>query len=129
MGLGSAGFSCRFRASQGRWELAEAPGAAEVGAQGVGGGTGLPEGGARAGVSGDGQAGQSRAAHPSRAGHRMTDLCFHRAHAANRGKTTSQQRNKLIPNMRQQEKCALNTGHNRGASVPGTSVCAGQSGI
>lgn len=92
MGLRSPGFSCSFWASQGRWELTEAPGAAEVGAQGVGGGTGLPEDEVKEEVS----RAQPRLARPhcapatslaqERHRHRMPDLSSHRAHAAKRGR-------------------------------------------
>lgn len=51
VGLRSASFSCSFRASQWGWELTEAPGAAEVGAQGMGRSAGLPENEAREEVS------------------------------------------------------------------------------
>lgn len=51
MGLRSPGFSCSFGASWWGWELTEAPGTAEVGAQGMGRGAGLPEEEAREDMS------------------------------------------------------------------------------
>lgn len=82
MGLRSPGFSCSFRASRWGWELTEAPGTAEVGAQGMGRGAGLPEEEAREDVSrAEPRMTMVRTTHLPHARQRE-DLGLHRVHAS-----------------------------------------------